>query len=71
VSEIRVHPEIKIAYDFRSESDVWFARLAPAKSWEVTLQGLRDLRDQPTLEVRYGISRDAAKLLEWIIGEAS
>ena len=34
----------------------------------MTLQGLRDLRDQPTLEVRYGISRDAAKLLEWIEG---
>jgi hypothetical protein len=68
VSEIRVHPEIKIVYDFRSESDVWFARLVPAKSWEVTLQGLRELRAQPTLEVRYGISRDAAKLLEWIEG---
>jgi hypothetical protein len=68
VSEIRVHPEIKISYDFRSETDVWFARLVPAKSWESTVQALRDLRDQPTLEVRYGISRDAAKLLEWIEG---
>jgi hypothetical protein len=58
-----VHPEIKIGYDFRSETDVWFARLVPANSWEATLQGLPD---QPTLEVRYGISRDAAKLLEWI-----
>jgi hypothetical protein len=68
LSEIRVHPEIRIGYDFRSESDVWFARLAPAKDWEVTLQALQDLRDQPTLEVRYEISRDAAKLLEWIEG---
>jgi hypothetical protein len=68
LSEIRMHPGIKIGYDFRSETDVWFAQLAPAKSWEVTLQGLRDLRDQPTLEIRYGISRDAAKLLEWIEG---
>jgi hypothetical protein len=68
VSEIRVHPEIKIAYDFRSETDVWFAQLAPAKSWDLALQRLRELRDQPTLEARYEISRDAAKLLEWIEG---
>jgi hypothetical protein len=27
-----------------------------------------DLRDQPTLEARYGISRDAAKVLAWIEG---
>jgi hypothetical protein len=25
LSEIRVHPEIRIGYDFRSETDVWFA----------------------------------------------
>jgi hypothetical protein len=68
VSELRVHPEIKIGYDFRSETDVWFARLVPVKSWESTVQALRELRDQPTLEVRYGISGDAAKLLEWIEG---
>jgi hypothetical protein len=66
LSEIRVSPEIKIGCDFRSEADAWFARLVPAKSWESTVQALRDLRDQPSLEVRYGISRDAAKLLEWI-----
>jgi hypothetical protein len=47
---------------------VWFARIAPAKTWEITQQALADLRDQPTLEVRYGISPDAAKLLEWIEG---
>jgi hypothetical protein len=29
---------IKIGYDFRSETDVWFARLAPAKGWEVFAQ---------------------------------
>jgi hypothetical protein len=68
VSEIRVHPEIKIGYDFRSETDVWFVQLAPAKSWGSTVQALRDLRDQATLEARYGISRDPAKLLEWIEG---
>jgi hypothetical protein len=58
----------KIGYDFRSETEVCFARLAPVKSWEVTVRALRDLRDQPTLEALYGISRDAAKLLEWIEG---
>jgi hypothetical protein len=68
LSEIQMHPEIKIGYDFRRETDVWFARLVPSKSWESTVQALRELRDQPTLEVRYGISRDAAKLLEWIEG---
>lgn len=68
VSEIRVHPEIRIGYDFRSENDVWFVRLAPAKTWESTIWALQELRNQPSLEVRYGISKDAAKLLEWIEG---
>ena len=48
VSEIRAHPEIIIGYDFRSESDAWFVRVAPAKTWEITRQALMDLRDQPT-----------------------
>jgi hypothetical protein len=68
LSEIRTHPEIEIDCDFWSETDVWFARLVPAKNWESTVQALRDLRDQPTLEVRFGVSGDAAKLLEWIEG---
>jgi hypothetical protein len=68
ISEIPVNREIEIGYDFRNESDAWFAQLAPAKTWEVTLQALKDLRDQPSLETRYGISRDAARLLAWIEG---
>jgi hypothetical protein len=54
--------------EVRPSADIWFARLVPAKNWESTVQALRDLRDQLTLEVRYGISGDAAKLLEWIEG---
>jgi hypothetical protein len=68
ISEIPVHPEIRIGYDFRSERDVWFAQLAPAKTSEITWQALTDPRDQPILEARYGISRDAARLLAWIEG---
>ncbi len=68
ISEIPVHREIHIGYDFRSDTDVWFVRLAPAKTWESTLRALQDLLDQPRLEVRYGISQDAARLLEWIEG---
>jgi hypothetical protein len=66
ISEIPVHQEIQIGYDFRTDTDVWFVRAAPAKTWELTIQALQDLRDQPRLEIRYGISNDAARLLEWI-----
>lgn len=68
ISEIRVHPEIQIGYDFRRDSDVWFARAAPVNTWESTLQALQDLRNQPSLEERYGISQEAAKLLGWSEG---
>jgi hypothetical protein len=68
ISEVPAHPEIQIAYDFSDDADVWFVRLRPTKSWEATLQTLRDLRDQPGLETRHGISQDAARLLEWIQG---
>ena len=37
-------------------------------TWESTLQALQDLRNQPCLEERYGISKEAAKLLGWIEG---
>jgi hypothetical protein len=68
ISEIPVHPEIQVGYDFRSETDVWSVRLAPVKTWESMLRALQDLRDQPSLESRYGISTDAARLLRWIEG---
>ena len=63
-----MHQEIQIDYNLSTDTDVWFVRAAPAKTWEFTLHALKDLRDQPPLEVRYGISHDAARLLEWIEG---
>jgi hypothetical protein len=68
ISEIPVHQEIQIGYNFSTDSDVWFVHAGPAQTWELTIHALEDLHNQPRLEVRYGISHDAAKLLEWIEG---
>lgn len=68
LDETPVHREIHVEYDLRDDNDVWFVRLVPAVAWEPTLQALEELRNQPRLEERYGISRDAARLLEWIEG---
>jgi hypothetical protein len=68
IAEVPLHREINVEYDLRDDSDKWFVRLVPAVAWESILQPLEELRNQPRLEERYGISRDAAQLLEWIEG---
>lgn len=65
VSELRLPDTVKLGYDFRG-SYHWMARVVPEIDWETTLPVLKELRDQPTLRDRYGLSEDAGRLLEWI-----
>jgi hypothetical protein len=64
--KIAIHPEITLEYDFEEDSDAWFVRLVSKSDWDSAIKALEELAKQPTLQEKYGLSPDAAKLLEWI-----
>jgi hypothetical protein len=64
--QIPLHPEIAVAYDFRDTAGAWFVNLLPKTNWEITIATLEELAKQPTLQERFGLSSEAAKLMEWI-----
>ena len=65
-NEVGLHPELTIGYDFRGEAEAWFLRVSPKSTWEMAIQAIEEFSKQPSLCEKYGLSPDAAKLLEWI-----
>lgn len=65
-NKITIHPEIKMEYDFDEDSEAWFVRFVPKCDWDTTVRTLDELSKLPTLQEKYGLSPEAAKLLEWI-----
>ena len=63
---LTVHDSLKKSYDFRSGAKCWFVAFSPAANWPATLKALEEETSQPGVAERYGVSPDAAKLLEWI-----
>jgi hypothetical protein len=57
---------IERAYDVRDEEPVWHFTLRPVKTWEETLAAIETEEKQPSLESRYGLTAEAARLLGWI-----
>ena len=65
-TQIPLHHEIALEYDFQDEAGAWFVNLLPKTNWEITIPALEELAKRPTLKERFGLSSEAAKLLEWI-----
>ncbi len=65
-NHVALHPDIITSHDFRDEAEAWFVNLRPRENWEEVLESLAQIAGQPTLRDKYGLSSDAAKLLEWI-----
>jgi hypothetical protein len=63
---LRLPEGVRIAYDLQDAVPEWWAALAPVPSWPVALQSVKDYLGRPTLEQRFGLSGDAARLVEWI-----
>lgn len=66
--QVSLHPEIVLEYDFDDDSFAWFLQVRPKKSWDSTLRALDELQKEPTLQEKFGLSPEAAKLFEWIKG---
>lgn len=57
---------LRIGCDFRNKAEAWTVITGPKRTWEIALVGIRQEMSQPSLEVRYGIGPEAAKLLHWM-----
>lgn len=63
---LTVHDSLKKSYDFRSGAKCWFVAFSPAETWAGTLRAIEEELSRPSIAQQYGLSPDAAKLLEWI-----
>jgi hypothetical protein len=65
-SAIILNPEIARGYNFRDEAERWTVTLQPKTDWEPALSAIGEELSKPTLQERFGLSDEAAKLLTWI-----
>ena len=65
-SSVSLNKELLLGCDFRDKAPVWTVTLGPKDDWAKTLSVIREELDQPTLQERYGLGDEAAKLLKWI-----
>jgi hypothetical protein len=63
---LTLNKSVKRFYDFRDRAPCWSLALLPDKDWETSVEALRQELSQPSLEERFGLSAEAAKLLAWI-----
>lgn len=57
---------LKWAYNFHEHASEWWFVLHPKEDWATSITAVRDELAQPSLEVRFGLSAEAARLLAWV-----
>ena len=67
-ASLRLMSDIKLSYNFRDDAEAWFVFIRPEDDWPKTVAAIEELRSQPSLQERYHLGEDSAKLLEWIEG---
>jgi len=65
-ANVPLNASLKRTYDFRDEAPAWRFALLPRTTWAEALKSIEDEAKGPTLEQLYGISTDAARLLDWL-----
>jgi hypothetical protein len=63
---VTLNKSVKRFYDFRDRAPCWSVTLLPERAWETSVEAIRQELAQPSLEERFGLSAEAAKLLAWI-----
>jgi hypothetical protein len=64
--KLPLHSAIQVEYSFEEHAPKWFVSLKPTTRWEHTLAELEEAARQPSIAEKYGLSPDAAKLLQWV-----
>jgi hypothetical protein len=65
-SAISFNKTLRRGYDFREKVPVWTVTLVPVDNWPTTLAAIREDLARPGLQERFGLTDEAAKLLEWV-----
>jgi hypothetical protein len=63
---ISLNESLDRGYDFRDDAPVWTFAIRPTSDWAAALDAIRLELAQPSLHERFGLSHEAAKLLNWI-----
>jgi hypothetical protein len=63
---MRLPEGLRLAYDLQDSASEWWAAVAPATSWPETIVSVEVFLRRLTPEQQFGLSYDAARLLEWI-----
>jgi ankyrin repeat protein len=63
---LRLPEGLRLAYDLQDSASEWWAAVAPATSWPEAIVSVQAFRKRLTPEQHFGLSHDAARLLEWI-----
>lgn len=59
-------PEIQCTVELSGDERAWTCILTPTTTWCDALSAIVRWRDRPSLQSLYGLSKDAALLLEWV-----
>lgn len=65
-SAVPLNSSLERSYDFREKVPLWTLSFGPEKDWQTTLAAIREELAEPSLKEKYGLSDEAAKLLNWI-----
>jgi hypothetical protein len=65
-SAISFNKTLRRGYDFREKVPMWNVTLMPVDNWPTTLAAIREDLARPGLQERFGLTDEAAKLLQWI-----
>lgn len=57
---------LKQACSFHEHASEWWFVLRPKEDWATSIKAIRDELAQPSLEVCFGLSAEAARLLAWV-----
>ena len=63
---VRLPGRIQIAFDLEDSAPEWWAAIVSSDSWENEVKSIQEFQQRPTPEQTFGLTSDAARLLEWI-----
>ena len=63
---VRLPDGLRLAYDLQDSASEWWAAVAPVTSWREAILSIQEFCKRLTPEQQFGLSHDAARLLEWI-----
>jgi len=65
-TKLPLPPEIQSKAALSGDEKAWTCILSPTRTWSDAVNAIVRWRDRPSLQSLYGLSKDAALLLEWV-----